>query len=470
MYSKIVNPKTGRWVNTSTKLGKTIINNYLNMFDSPHSGGATRSAGIKKTKKDSNKIKVGTWNLLSDGLSMGEFLSDKGDKLAIEWGCYDEGFPTDAGRGQKIVDVIGHLFNSGLDILGTQENDHPKIIHDALHTLEDGHEYEHIKLITLHKYDEGAKSNSLKFLEKREPSTTDSKGELQNRYCRGDLQNDTVSIYYNSDKLNQVAEPMPITISTTKGVNSYAQMVCMEVLATGKKLHVVCGHLKSGEKAADAAQRLMEIEQITDATGGKENVIMLLDSNSSYQYESSLFPGTNSDDVLHALKSNGFADVLEPRVGETTGNECYKMRHGSGGQPKKFGTMMLDQIDKIVIGGTLSGTPLDLPEGSPFVKYTNKLLRIDIEHLKDVRNNKDGLRKQLEKLVKDERWSDVVGQQRGEVSKTVEDRGKMIAVEWNPMYQSVDDNDILPQRLQMALYPNMNAPSDHPPCLATIQL
>ena len=460
MYSKIVNPTTGRFVNTSSALGKTIINNYLNMFDSPHSGGGKltksrkKAAAIKKTKKDSNKIKVGTWNLLSDGLSMGEFLSDHGDKLAIEWGC-DDGFPTDEGRGDKIVNVISNLFNSGLDILGTQENDHPEIIHDALHTLGD----EHIELITLHKYDEGAKSNSLKFLEKREDSS----------YCRGDFQNDTVSIYYNSDKLNQVAEPMPITISTSNGVNSYAQMVCMEVLATGKKLHVVCGHLKSGEKAADAAQRLMEIEQIMNATLGKENVIMLLDSNSSYQYESSLVPGTNSDDVLTALKSNGFADVLEPRVGETTGNECYKMRHGSGGQPKKFGTMMLDQIDKIVIGGTLSGTPLDLP--SPFVRYTDKLSRSEIEHLKDVRNNKGGLRKELEKLVKDERWSDVVGQQRGQVSREEDDgRGKMIAVEWTPEYQPVKNNDILPQKSQMALYPNMNAPSDHPPCLATIQL
>ena len=460
MYSKIVNPTTGRFVNTSSALGKTIINNYLNMFDSPHSGGGKltksrkKAAAIKKTKKDSNKIKVGTWNLLSDGLSMGEFLSDKGDKLAIEWGC-DDGFPDEGGRGDKIVNVISNLFNSGLDILGTQENDHPEIIHDALHALGD----EHIELITLHKYDEGAKSNSLKFLEKREDSS----------YCRGDFQNDTVSIYYNSDKLNQVAEPMPITISVSKGVNSYAQMVCMEVLATGKKLHVVCGHLKSGEKAADAAQRLMEIEQIMNATLGKENVIMLLDSNSSYQYESSLVPGTNSDDVLTALKSNGFADVLEPRVGETTGNECYKMRHGSGGQPKKFGTMMLDQIDKIVIGRTLSGTPLDLP--SPFVRYTDKLSRSEIEHLKDVRNNKDGLRKQLEKLVKDERWSDVVGQQRGQVSREEDDgRGKMIAVEWTPEYQPVKNNDILPQKSQMALYPNMNAPSDHPPCLATIQL
>ena len=47
----------------------------------------------------------------------------------------------------------------------------------------------------------------------------------------------------------------------------------MEVLATGKKLNVVCGHLKSGEKAADAEQRIQEINNILEKVKGKENVI-----------------------------------------------------------------------------------------------------------------------------------------------------------------------------------------------------
>ena len=367
--------------------------------------------------------------------------------------------PADYQLAEKIVNVISNLFNSGLDILGTQENDHPEIIHDALHTLGD----EHIELITLDKYDKDATSNSLKFLRKREPP----------EYCNGDFQNDTVSIYYNNLKLKQVGDSTPILLSTDKkGVNSYAQMVCMEVLATGKQLNVVCGHLKSGEKEADAEQRVVEINEIMEHVKGKENVVMLLDSNSSYQYQSSLVPGTSSDDVLSELKSRGYNDILEPTNGETTGNECFKMRHGSGGQPKKFGTMMLDQIDKIIIDESLSGEPLELPGSSSFVKYTDVLSEDEIEHLKDIRNNKGGLRKQLEKLVKDERWSDIVGQQRGPVSREELDRGgtNKVAVEWDPMYQPVANNDILPQKSQLALYPNMNAPSDHPPCLSRIQL
>ena len=40
MYNKIINPITGRKVNTNSKLGKSIIKNYLNTF---HSAGNPKS-------------------------------------------------------------------------------------------------------------------------------------------------------------------------------------------------------------------------------------------------------------------------------------------------------------------------------------------------------------------------------------------------------------------------------------------
>ena len=46
MYSKIVNPKTGRKVNIKSKLGKTIIQNYINYSD----GGASIVDGKSKKK------------------------------------------------------------------------------------------------------------------------------------------------------------------------------------------------------------------------------------------------------------------------------------------------------------------------------------------------------------------------------------------------------------------------------------
>ena len=46
MYSKIVNPKTGRKVNINSKLGKTIIQNYIN-----YSLGGASIAESKSKKK-----------------------------------------------------------------------------------------------------------------------------------------------------------------------------------------------------------------------------------------------------------------------------------------------------------------------------------------------------------------------------------------------------------------------------------
>ena len=38
--SQIMNPRTGKWVKTSGQLGKTILNNYLNILNNNMYGGA----------------------------------------------------------------------------------------------------------------------------------------------------------------------------------------------------------------------------------------------------------------------------------------------------------------------------------------------------------------------------------------------------------------------------------------------
>ena len=51
-----------------------------------------------------------------------------------------------------------------------------------------------------------------------------------------------------------------------------------------------------------------------------------------------LVRGTN------VVKEYGFHNIIP-----TKGNECFKMRHAKGSQPKKFGNLMFDTIDKILI-------------------------------------------------------------------------------------------------------------------------
>ena len=64
MYSKIINPKTGRKVNVNGKLGKSIIRNYLVFLNGGEFGEKTKEAlrrsdnnrQYKNQKKTLNKI------------------------------------------------------------------------------------------------------------------------------------------------------------------------------------------------------------------------------------------------------------------------------------------------------------------------------------------------------------------------------------------------------------------------------
>ena len=65
MYSKIINPKTGRKVNVNGKLGKSIIRNYLVFLNGGEFGKKTKEAlrrsdnnrQYKHQKKTLNKIR-----------------------------------------------------------------------------------------------------------------------------------------------------------------------------------------------------------------------------------------------------------------------------------------------------------------------------------------------------------------------------------------------------------------------------
>lgn len=162
-----------------------------------------------------------------------------------------------------------------------------------------------------------------------------------------------------------------------------------------------------------------------------------MDSNSSEYYESSLEGLPNKDDVLVTLKSHGYKDILE----KSNFNECYKMRHGQGAQKAKCGELMFDKIDKIIIKNDVDGVEFTkLKDGNldGFTRYDT----INKDNIQKYRESKRG---ELKKLVLQGEWpSDV---------KKCPDLTKI-------------DPDLGISLIQ--LYPNFNAPSDHPPCYATI--
>ena len=377
---------------------------------------------------------------------------------------------------------MSDMFTDGVGVIATQENDHPEwILKGIKQTIPT------VKLIKLKKTDDANPSNSAKFLKSRHMGHFD--------FGKFDIQNDTISIYYN--EINGLQEcpgsrPQSFLID---GKKTYGASVCFK--KGEHTFHVINAHLSSGEDPDKATQRVKEIKAIVDQANRDKNPIILMDSNSSDLYPLStttqaqygIVPTKkfdkkkgkevnnwkklknnrhssdikNGDAVLHYLNQHSYTDILE-----NTDNECFKMRHGSGGQPSKFGTLMFDRIDKIIIPslGKMKGRALNLSDFTHhFIKYNQKLNPHEVREVEEIRNNIGGKRDQLEEMVKTQAWSDIVGMKRGTPIGWDE---KGVPNQWNPPYEPLEDNSILPQHIQKALYPNIDAPSDHPPCIAQI--
>ena len=75
-----------------------------------------QKAGSYHSQDD--QIIVASWNILADGLSYGEFLTDLGDEQVTKFD----------GRWNKISLIIKQMFENNVTILATQENDHPSFI------------------------------------------------------------------------------------------------------------------------------------------------------------------------------------------------------------------------------------------------------------------------------------------------------------------------------------------------------
>jgi serine/threonine protein kinase len=157
---------------------------------------------------------------------------------------------------------------------------------------------------------------------------------------------------------------------------------------------------------------------------------MLMDSNSSPLYTHTS-DGKKGDIVKDILKGNGYEDIVE----KSSNSQCFKMRHAAGGQPQKFCEFMFDTIDKIVVHSyVLTGEIIDIPE-NVFKKYNPKLK----DTLTSYRDPTFELKQKLEKLC-------INGLQNESTDITTKEVFNNLA----------------------GIYPNISAPSDHPPCCAEI--
>lgn len=364
-------------------------------------------------------VKVGLWNMLSDVLGVGEFLTLGGDDKNVKWGA----------RKHKVVAVLRQMLEQ-LDVVAVVENDHFHwILHElrrarpsvgALHMLD--LKKAGFRGSTVYKHWEklGASSGHT-FGSERAPEAFANLYEcgLDDPY-RAD---DGLSLYYNSDSVYPV------------GARS-AEVSCGKVFfkqrfkkVSGGEFTVVLGHLPSGTKKANEEARLAAVSELC-AQELETKTVVLMDSNYS-----SLYPRVLEQNAQEFLQSRGWVNVVPEE-----GSECFKMRHAQGEQPAKFGEMMFDAIDRIMLKEG-EARPLELT-----LSAFKRSLAQPEERAKmlALRTNPEG-RKALKEAACKGRWGD---------------DSSLIPPE--------DVEGLVELGLLRQLYPNENAPSDHPPVAAVV--
>ena len=507
------------------------------------------------------KVKVATWNILSDGLYEGEFLTPDGDDKTLVWGA----------RKKKIYECLANFFNNGGDIFATQENDRPNDILKGVQAMcpqlalpEKEHAIKHVICLKHKKESTGKKLAATRGLQ-------------------GGI-NDTITVYYNSQNVslepNIKADPPPELMgdpddldklnqnpnlqSKSSQINLDSELAAMLTFKKKENTFVVVNaHLKSGENAEAADKRSTQMLKIFN-TLKSINIptIILMDSNSSKHYPSSsnmLDERNNANEELKMIYKDRFVNIVDDNEGD--GFECFKMRHGAGGQPNKYGELMFDTIDKILISADNIKQVGDLNIISSFTPWhnnkcnldrrkdedhiyklrTNKYLRYAIkacvfgaENLSNIYMDKKGkairlddnnfeithgeefkqlLERELKKELKDDERNEkssynndlnfsTLGawnaktlvkavkqtfdtstgeneQIRGQTTipnktchiKNILDKsGSTDEVGLNKALEIAKASPLFPENIKNRMYPNMGAPSDHPPIEATLKL
>lgn len=269
-----------------------------------------KTTNNKETKLNLNDeqviIKIATWNILADGLSKGEFISDCGDELVTSWNI----------RGKRIANIIYEMFNNlNIGILSTQENDHPEQLLNMVH--ENGGN--NIKLVKLLKYSNEQYSINRKFLEKREP-------------LNNDIQNDSISIYYDSNLYNILEyDIFPLNIKRNTSDTSIIEIksygghaLFQDINNNNNMINIINCHLTSGENVKSAIIRQEECQLIINKIQELElkniNIptIITMDSNSSKNYP-------DSNNFIVDAVNNCFNNIKYKNIIDIKGNKYLNL-------------------------------------------------------------------------------------------------------------------------------------------------
>ena len=263
-------------------------------------------------------------------------------------------------------------------------------------------------------------------------------------------QNDeSLTVYYDASKVELLSASSP-----TEPIHQLEFR--LKEAASDKVFTVFPAHLKSGESLKDERRRVQELEPILQQAQNATNPIVVMDSNHSMNYEETIRQEeTPADDELfltELIQKSNFMNLIPQE-----GNENLKMRHAQGGQPKKFGSLMFDAIDKILVplvsNSAQPSRPIVLSD-DVFVKYPPA----HRECLLELRNNPH-LRKILKDTCIQQKWGPNMENNAVDMSVWDKDFAEKVEQECGGLHN-----------LLMGLYPNAQAPSDHPPVAAIVHL
>jgi hypothetical protein len=432
-------------------------------------------------------LTVGFWNILADGLSAGEFMSRTPDE-SLNIALWEK-------RGPKVARILSEMLQT-CALVGVVENDHAQGLLHCLQRHDPTIKAVHVIKGRYHK------SNAYKFFHTRSskellqavrPVSMVVNGsqteEEYNTAMRAKMfagshdmdsysaaldlyrtalrvgvdavADDGLTIYFRSDLVRlQMTDTRTLLTTLTRnsdlqetGDTSYFTW-SFQRIADSTPFKITVAHLKSGADFKGARQRTRELTVMISDPWVRESII-LMDSNFSAHYPDGHSHGhleknttyamcPRCVDISNANRTNivlagesrrllstvGFVDALSG----SKGNECLKMRHAAGNQPKKFCEFMFDRLDRIMVPRNFTTSCHPVEVKTSFQRYdpahteTLTLYRTD----RDLRN---GLR------------------QAGRAG----------------MWFSADECTGTFPALH-CLYPNDDAPSDHPPVSADIFL
>jgi len=431
------------------------------------------------------KLKCISWNILADGMSNNEFITNGGDLVNTLW----------SSRRFRICQILRNFLEDKVQVIGLQENDHPYFIQSELQKFKPEIRCIHLLVnsadrsadkLRLNSIFDYLNSNDAEFQKTTQSSNTSAQDydhlyyRINNWYKTKQLDeiskkftmtsfkeegadilanvlkrnlddlyvvNDGVSLYYDSSVLEFIEPILTSKMTATEFPALFMghDLTCRfkiidpmlaDVPDQQKYITITCSHLKSGEGIINEKRRaegISDIVRITEAY--KEPSVILIDSNTSDLYREDIEKLGDKDSVLvdNVLQKAGFQNIVPIK-----GNECFKMRHARGKQPNKFGNIMFDTIDKIIVNPQYcSGFESLRPSWLKVLpsKYYDEVLswRTDADK-----------REELRTICCENRWGDNMNTN-------------------NTTSECKFDRNIFLQ-----LYPNQDMPSDHPPVTAEI--